>query len=121
MVTASRNQIRTISTKSTIPHPALMGFQARFQWESIGISLSRETFIAFDVVRSRGVDGPDADVVVSTAGCEVAHVWREEHTRQVGFVGLELGDGDEVGFLAAVWVHLLVDAPDVDVALVGTV
>lgn len=94
-----------------------MGFQARLQRKSVGVSLSRETFIAFDIVRSRGVDGPDTSIVIGTAGRKVANIGGEEYARYIGYVGLELGDGYEVGFLTAVWVQFLVDAPDVDVTL----
>ena len=67
-------------------------------------------------MRSRGVDRPDAGVVIGAAGCEVADVRREEDTRHVAIVGFELGDGYEFGFFT-VRIHSLVDTPDEYVAL----
>ncbi len=76
-------------------------------------SLKRQVFGASDVVRGAGVYGPDAGVVVSAAGAEVADVGGEEHAGYVGGVGLEGGYSNEGGDVA-----VLEHAPDIDVALV---
>ena len=52
--------------------------------------------------------------MVCAAGCEVTHVWGEEHAGYVGCVGREGADGDQGGDVA-----VLLQLPDVDVALWG--
>lgn len=43
------------------------------------------------------VDLPDTGCVVGRAGCEVAHVWREQDACDVGSVGAVLRDWDQSG------------------------
>ena len=93
-----------------------MLIEARLQRKGARFPIQREILGALDVVGSRRVDRPDTGVVVGAAGAEVADVGGEEHTRDVGGVGLEGGDGDEGGNVA-----VLEHAPDVNVALVQKV
>ena len=64
MIRACSNKIGAISTESTVPHPPLMSRKTRFEGESTGLALHRKVFVAFDVVGSVGVDGPDSSIVV---------------------------------------------------------
>lgn len=114
MITARSNQVRAISTKCTVPHPALMALQARFQRKRPRWTVRRKIFISFEVVGLVGIDAPDAGVVVRAAGGEVADVGAKEDAGHVGSVRLEGSDGGEGGLVA-----VLLHAPDVDVALEG--
>ncbi len=114
MITARCNQVSTISTKSTIPNPTLMGFQARLQRKRIRSTLAsrRQVLITFDIVGCGGVDRPDAGIVVCATGSKVADVGGEEDACYIGCVCLEGGDGDELGQVVG-----LSHSPDVDIAL----
>ena len=60
----------------------------------------------------RDVDGPDARCVIGAAGCEMSHVWGQEHACDVGVVCDELADGDDGRDFGA-----LDHFPNVDVTL----
>lgn len=114
MIRATRDQIRTIGAKSTVPHPSLMAMERGFERESSGVAVvgCREVIGGEDVVGCRCVDGPDAGCVIGRAGGQVADVWGEEDAGDVCGVSQEFTYG-EYGCGFATLNH----TPDVDVAL----
>ena len=94
MIRACGHQIRTICAEGTIPHPALMCRQRSLKRKCPRLSFGGQVLVALDVVRSRGINGPDSSVVVGRTSGEVADVGREEDAGYVGGMGLEGGYGD---------------------------
>lgn len=64
MIRASSDEVCTIGTKGTIPNPSLMSCEARFQGKGTGLTFDGEVLVPLDVMRSVGVDRPDASIVV---------------------------------------------------------
>ena len=113
VIAARSDQVGAIGTESTVPHPALMAFQARLQWKSTRCALSWKVLIAFDIVRCQGVYRPDASIVVSATCGEMANVRGEENTRDIGCMRLEGCYGYQGGDIV-----ILFHAPDVDITLI---
>lgn len=86
VITARRNQIRRIGTKSTIPNPALMLAQRRFQWES------RSFALRFPVQRQwiRRADGAETAASHRGAGMRGRRLQRSRRLR-LGMRMLERG------------------------------
>lgn len=74
VVRAGGDEVCAIGAEGAVPDPSLVGFERGFEGESARLALGGEVFVAFDVVRDGGVDGPDPRVVVGRAGGEVADV-----------------------------------------------
>jgi len=106
MITARRNQIRTIRTERAIPDPALMAGERALELERLrfGGCLAGGWDHGFEVF-----DFPDLGGVVSAAGCEVLDVRREQDAGYVFVVCLEVGYGNELSLFA-----VLEEVPDVD-------
>lgn len=70
MVGASSHQVGRVGAKSAVPNPSLMAMQRRLKREGIRIAVcgAGKLVLRRDVVRLRGVDGPDAGCVVGGAG-----------------------------------------------------
>lgn len=114
MVGARSHQVSRVGGEGAVPDPALVSVERRLEREGVGVAVggAGQVVLHGDVVRLRGVDGPDPGRVVGTARGEVAHVGGEQHAGDVGLVGDEGADGDKRGDFAA-----LDHAPDVDFAL----
>jgi hypothetical protein len=95
-----------------------MAVERRLEGKGSGVALcgAGKLVAGLDVVRLRNVDRPNACCVVGAAGCEMAHVWGQEHACDVGVVCDELANGDDGGYFSALD-HL----PDVDITLVMSV
>lgn len=109
MIRAGCNQIRRIRTESTVPNPALMAGQSTFQleWLRLRGGLARNRNHGIEILHF-----PDPSSVVGATGCEVLDIGRQEDAGDVLVVGLEMGDGHELGLLT-----VLEEVPDINAAL----
>lgn len=112
MIRARRNQVGRISTECAIPDPALVARQGTLELERLlGLFLVGD-LAGLGEERLEILDFPYLGGAVGAAGGQVLDVGGEEDAGDGAVVGFEVGEGDELGFLAE-----LEEVPDVDVAL----
>lgn len=89
VVRACRHQIRRIRTEGAIPNPALVACKC---------SLQREGFGFFVVLLwCKVLDFPDLCCMIGAACGQLLYIWREEDSCDIFFMGVEVGDGEELG------------------------
>jgi hypothetical protein len=87
VIRTSGDQVRRISTESTVPYPPLMASQCSFAGVRFG-------FLILDRIHVDNL--PNLCSVVGTAGCKLLYIWREEYARNILLVGAEMGDGNQL-------------------------
>jgi hypothetical protein len=105
VVGAGGDKIRRVGAKGAVPDPALMAGEGGLEREWPGLAVGGGGLLL------ARLDLPDLGGVVGAAGGELLDVWGEEDAGDVLAVGVELGDGDELGALV-----VLDEVPDEDVA-----
>lgn len=106
VIRACGDQVGRVGAKSAVPHPALVACEGGLEWEWLGIT------VLIGLLGLLGIDLPDLGGVVGRAGRKLLGIRREQDSRDVLFVGVEVGDGLEVGAVKG-----LDEGPDEDVAL----
>ena len=97
VIRASGDKVCRVGAKGAVPDPALVAMQGRLEGKGVRVAFcgARELVLGRDVVRGRGVEVPYASRVIRGAGGEVANVWGEKHTCDVGIVGEEFTHGNQ--------------------------
>lgn len=107
VIRACGDQIRGVSAEGTIPHPALVARESGLERERLRVA------VLVGLLGLLGINLPNFGSVVSRAGCKLLGIGREQDSRNVLFVGVEVGYGLEVGAVKG-----LDEGPDEDVAIV---
>lgn len=109
VITGGGDQVRGVGTEGTVPDPALVAGESALELEWNW----RRWFAAGNGHHLVEIlDLPDLGGMVGRAGREVLDIWREQDTRNVLAVSLEVSNRDQGGLLT-----ILLKMPDEDVAL----
>jgi hypothetical protein len=94
MVRASRNEIRRVGREGAVPNPSLMAIEFLFELEALLLLLVFFVALQHHGGRILEIHCPDSGGVVCRASGEMSNVWREQDSRDVRPMGLELGHGN---------------------------